>query len=435
MRCKILLITKLSFLAIIFFSLNSGLIVHADYINENKDAWSVYSTEVEPDHKVTGWYNPFKTRSRTDINTIKIISTFGSPRNSYVRGHIHTGLDIIPERGTPTDVYPMANGVVCSIHLGDPHRTIVVKHRMPDNEIIFTSYKHLKEIYVQNSKQLTPKTKLARLYTRQEARALGGNYDHLHLEIRKQFDDYGVASWATLTRFDLRKRFYDPRTFMKQYIKGLPRLLVINPCKDEKNLSYAIPVIEEIKNIWDVKVIIRHYKTVNIGTINAISPGAIVITGQNTPWIMYEDNNLKGVKDVIKKINIPILGICGGHQLIGLAFNMDVALIRGTEAPTTYEECFRSEGTIQTEIIKNDLLLAGVNEFPKFYSSHCEEIKKLHEDFDLLVKGEISPFQMIRHKTKNIYGVQFHPEYTVPDDNSGKIILKNFVGLFVKTRQ
>ncbi len=64
----------------------------------------------------------------------------------------------------------------------------------------------------------THETLLGRLYTSAEAKKQGGNYDHLHLEVRKQFDDYGVASWATMTREDINKRFYDPWLFMKQRV-------------------------------------------------------------------------------------------------------------------------------------------------------------------------------------------------------------------------
>ena len=113
----------------------------------------------------------------------------------------------------------MAEGAVCSIHLGDPHRTVVVKHKLSNGETLYTSYKHLQEIYVVNGQQVTPDTRVGRLYTATEASALGGNYHHLHLEIRKKFDDYGVASWATLTREDLDKRFHAPRQFMKENIK------------------------------------------------------------------------------------------------------------------------------------------------------------------------------------------------------------------------
>jgi murein DD-endopeptidase MepM/ murein hydrolase activator NlpD len=193
----------------------------ADHIEKNKKRWKIFYKNITPNQTVKQWKVPFKTKNRTDLSTISIISTFGAPRLSYVRGHFHTGVDMIPKKnnGQHIYVYPMAAGVVCSIHLGDPHRTVVVKHQLANGETLYTSYKHFQEVYVTNGQQVTHETPLARLYTRSEARAQGGRYDHLHLETRKKFDDYGVASWATMTKADLNLRFSDPWKFMKDNIK------------------------------------------------------------------------------------------------------------------------------------------------------------------------------------------------------------------------
>jgi murein DD-endopeptidase MepM/ murein hydrolase activator NlpD len=193
----------------------------ADYIQENKEIWKTFYLDVTPSQTVKQWKVPFKTQNRSLLSTVRVISTFGAPRLSYVRGHFHTGIDLIPanNRETSIFVYPMAEGVICSIHLGHPHKTVVVKHKLSTGKIIYTSYKHLQEILVTNGQEVTPETNLGRLYTAGEARELGGNYNHLHLEIRKEFDDFGVASWGTLTRADLDRRFYDPWKFMKDNIK------------------------------------------------------------------------------------------------------------------------------------------------------------------------------------------------------------------------
>jgi murein DD-endopeptidase MepM/ murein hydrolase activator NlpD len=193
----------------------------ADYIQENKEIWKPFYLDVTPSQTVKQWKVPFKTQDRSRLNTVRVISTFGAKRLSYVRGHFHTGIDLIPANSQERFiyVYPMAEGVVCSIHLGHPHKTVVIKHKLSGGKVIYTSYKHLQKILVTNGQQVTTDTRLGRLYTADEARELGGNYNHLHLETRKKFDDYGVASWATLTRADLDLRFYDPWKFLKENIK------------------------------------------------------------------------------------------------------------------------------------------------------------------------------------------------------------------------
>jgi murein DD-endopeptidase MepM/ murein hydrolase activator NlpD len=193
----------------------------ADLIQDDKERWKPFYIEVAPAQTVLKWQLPFKTEDRSDLATIKIISVFGAPRLSYLKGHIHTGADMIPgEITTPhTYIYPMGPGVVCSIHLTDPHRTVVIKHRLSNGETLYTSYKHLQDVYVPLGQQVTPETPLGRLYTKTEAKVLGGNYNHLHLEIRRSFDDYGVASWATMQREALDQRFIDPQIFMKENIR------------------------------------------------------------------------------------------------------------------------------------------------------------------------------------------------------------------------
>jgi murein DD-endopeptidase MepM/ murein hydrolase activator NlpD len=191
-----------------------------DYISEDKARWKIFFRDLTPAKTVTEWKLPFKTNDRNNLKTMSVISTFGSARNSFKSGHFHTGLDCINKNQTePVDVYSMAEGVVVSVHLADPHQTVVIKHKLKDGTIIFSSYKHINEVEVKVGDEVTANTKIARVLTKKEAKVFKGNFNHLHLEIRKNFDDYGCASWLTMTKEELIKRFYDPLVFMKESIK------------------------------------------------------------------------------------------------------------------------------------------------------------------------------------------------------------------------
>jgi len=173
--------------------------------------------EVYPARVARTWHVPFATSDRSSYKTMGVVSGLGAYRASYVRGHLHSGADLVPRgKGKPfVHVLPVAWGAVCSIHLGAPHATVVLKHRLADGAVLFTSYKHLAEVYIEVGQQVSPEIRLGRLYTRREARALGGNYDHLHLEVKKNFDDYGAASWTTMSEDALQARFHDPVAFLK----------------------------------------------------------------------------------------------------------------------------------------------------------------------------------------------------------------------------
>ena len=190
-------------------------------IDKDKERWKPYYTDINPNQIVDKWHLPFNVTDRQNMASIKIISIFGDRRDSYYKGHIHTAIDINPAMAKTKliYVYAMANGVVCSIHLGENQKTVVVKHKLKNGSTMFTSYKHLKEVYVKTGDFVSPETKLARLFTKEESKKYGGDYHHLHLEIRKKFDDYGCASWLTMNKAQLDDRFYNPRIFLKANLK------------------------------------------------------------------------------------------------------------------------------------------------------------------------------------------------------------------------
>lgn len=191
-------------------------------IDGDKDRWKPYYTDIVPANTADQWFLPFDVANRKDMKQLHVVSIFGDHRDSYYKGHIHTAIDINPAKPKIklVPVYAMAKGVVCSVHLGENQRTVVVRHLKPDGTVLYSSYKHLKEVYVRNGQQVGPQTKLARLFTPEESKKYGGDYHHLHLEIRKRFDDYGCASWLTMNKQSLELRFYNPLLFLKENLKG-----------------------------------------------------------------------------------------------------------------------------------------------------------------------------------------------------------------------
>ncbi len=195
----------------------------AGLIESDRQRWKPFFLDLAPRVEVTRWLLPFATRDRTDLRTVGVLSTYAAPRLSYLRGHLHSGIDLMP-RGVPVPVtvYPLASGRVCSIHLAPPQGTVVVVHRLPGGGRLYTSYKHLAETFVTLGQEVAETTPLARLFTRGETAVFGGRYDHLHLEVRSRFDDYGVASWASLSRGELDSRFLDPLVFLRSHVVRQP---------------------------------------------------------------------------------------------------------------------------------------------------------------------------------------------------------------------
>jgi murein DD-endopeptidase MepM/ murein hydrolase activator NlpD len=179
-------------------------LLKADFINiESKDT-------------VTSWNLPFALSDRSDLKKVKIISSFGVYRKSNYKGHKHSGIDIVPLlKDKNIHVYPVANGVVCYIRIDPPFSTVVIKHKLKNNCFIYSSYIHLKDVYAQKGQQVDQNTDIGKLFTYEEAWKYNGPYDHLHLEIRKSFDDYGCATYLCMTLQKLKEIFCDPFIFLK----------------------------------------------------------------------------------------------------------------------------------------------------------------------------------------------------------------------------
>ncbi len=149
-----------------------------------------------------------------------------------------------------------------------------------------------------------------------------------------------------------------------------------------------------------------------IEEIKKSSPGAIVLSGSpSSVW----DKDAPSIDKYLLEIDIPILGICYGMQLI--------VHVLGGEVEISSKREF---GPAHIEILENDPLFHAIHS-KEVWMSHGDKILTLPEGFLSLAKTANSPIASIKHKAKQIYGMQFHPE--VVHTPCGKDILKNFLRL------
>lgn len=164
----------------------------------------------------------------------------------------------------------------------------------------------------------------------------------------------------------------------------------------------------------DLKVI--RNDELSVDEIKELNPTKIIISpGPATP-------NEAGVcLEVIKEFsytNIPILGICLGHQSIAQVFGADV--IKATN--------MMHGKTSEIEIIWDDLLF---NTLPKKMTQtryHSLTVDKNNLPENIIVTSmslDDDEIMSIRVKDKNIFGVQFHPESVMSEH--GHKLLDNFL--------
>lgn len=131
------------------------------------------------------------------------------------------------------------------------------------------------------------------------------------------------------------------------------------------------------------------------------------------PSSVYEPNAPK-VDPNILEVDLPILGLCYGHQLIA-------QLAKGKVQPATCKEY----GIAQVLIDKPVGVLEGLGQKEKVWMSHGDTVINLPSDFEELAHTENCPVAAFRNKQKPIYGLQWHPE--VIHTENGEHMLHNFV--------
>ena len=110
------------------------------------------------------------------------------------------------------------------------------------------------------------------------------------------------------------------------------------------------------------------------------------------PSSVYDPNAPK-LNPRILEVNLPILGLCYGHQLLA-------QLTKGKVEPATCKEY----GIAQVTIDKPVGILEGLREKEKVWMSHGDTVFSLPADFESLAHTDNCPVAAFRHKTKPIYG-------------------------------
>jgi anthranilate synthase component 2 len=157
---------------------------------------------------------------------------------------------------------------------------------------------------------------------------------------------------------------------------------------------------------------------ITIAEIETLNPDHLVVSpGPCTP-------NEAGISvDAIKYFagKIPILGICLGHQSIGMAFGGDIVraaeVMHGKISPIHHTNQGVFEGLTEAyNATRYHSLVINKSTLPS-----CLEITAWTENQD----GSMDEIMGVRHKTLAIEGVQFHPESILTEH--GHDLLDNFL--------
>ena len=182
-------------------------------------------------------------------------------------------------------------------------------------------------------------------------------------------------------------------------------------------------------------------------------PDAIVLSGTLRDFDYYQQSILENFGQFIRDTKIPVLAICGGHQLVGLCFGARVITLDKLEQheqrsarPHEYQYRFIRITESEDPIFKN--INCSDPEAParllRVWQNHGLQLDRIPEGFQLLATSYLCRNQMMvkRSDGQMIYTVQFHLEKSFEDWNKsrtrwehpndsrdGRILFENFLTL------
>jgi len=131
------------------------------------------------------------------------------------------------------------------------------------------------------------------------------------------------------------------------------------------------------------------------------------------PSSIYQKDAPRCNPDIFN-LNMPILGLCYGHQLIASLFGGRVESAKKREYGISYAVIDSAHG-----------VLKDLENKQKVWMSHGDTVYELPHDFEILAHTENCPIAAFKHKEKPVYGLQWHPE--VIHTENGTQMLRNFL--------
>lgn len=184
-------------------------------------------------------------------------------------------------------------------------------------------------------------------------------------------------------------------------------ILIIN--NHDYNASKIANIIKKLGmncTIKDSNSLIKNYEKSNIK--------GVILTGG--PLMLDKHLSLSSIHADLASIfdfDVPIIGICLGHEIIAEVMGSVVERLK-----------IPSKSNKQTlKILKKEYLFEGFPSEINVFESHSLFIKDLPKLFEITATSDKDRIESIRHKTKPIFGVQFHPE----ESDMGEKLFSNFI--------
>lgn len=182
---------------------------------------------------------------------------------------------------------------------------------------------------------------------------------------------------------------------------------------------------------------IVHLSDLDEAAVREFDPDAIVLSGTLRDFDLYHPSLLERFGRFIRETTVPVMGICGGHQMIGQSFGARIVTLDG-KLPQEKRKGRLIEYQYRfvriTEM--DDPIFTGIENRPsqrwqkytnrrhllRVWQNHGLQVDRLPEGFTKLARGYLTEVQMMVKRTDRqlIYGTQFHLEKSFQDWQADK---------------
>ena len=173
--------------------------------------------------------------------------------------------------------------------------------------------------------------------------------------------------------------------------------------------QYTQLIARRVRELNIYSKIFKHDISINKLLENNIQ--CIILSGG--PSSVYDKNSPK-LNNKIIELDIPILGVCYGLQL--LIHNMGGKISKGQIGEYGHSNIQHNKKNILFDNIPNSI---------NVWMSHADKVIESSNDWEVISTSSNKIISAISHNKKPFYGVQFHPEVTHTE--YGTQILKNFL--------
>lgn len=220
------------------------------------------------------------------------------------------------------------------------------------------------------------------------------------------------------------------------------RVKRLDPDAWTRSLADRLREKYRLERIAGDSCLVVRYRDVSPALVHRVRARAVVVSGCYTDFEHYTDESLVGLRAIFREAAWPLLGICGGHQLLAQAHSGEIGPMgelppgapdpyAGIE-PRGYQPGMKQERGFMPILVDNaHPLFTGFDHKPLFLQSHYWEVKTAPEGFRVPAASDLCAIQAIVHPKLPLLGVQFHPERYNDDYPDGRQLLKNFFDAYV----